>query len=608
MQIGVLRRYAPFLLALVVTGVIVIILLLRPEQALGLFVNVVQPLNDRNSQPGFTLGEEIVFTGDLNFKGDEGAVHTVTLDIVYRTGDGSFADVIGLDLPLGETTDEDFSGQMHERSGKVEGKLLVTVIFDAVKIFDVSGANGYGYGYDPGSTDKDGNILYILRYTPPEIPGDYEAKIAVVAEDEGGDVITPPVAVTSFSVLGEFSATALAVLYPASAGEALAGDLVVMQLDATSTKSRDFIATVNGIPQTTVSGELLSGAKSMVHASKVHRALRMKWEVDDDADLLLPFRVPGDTLPGARGPMVATVVDIAGQEATASSAVNVVDTRSTFNVYLLPRFNFITPALQCPDPSVAGDCTDSYEFRIPPLLNQTVPNVNQEFADVLAKNAADVTAKEVISAIWDYDATVPDFRLHFTTSAVNSLDTMGVGRGYIVLARDPIELGADPFIRTADAENDQFPGTEIPVPIKLTFEGSFIGNAQALPPTTDVEPIWNLVGPHGEVDTTVGVWLAPLAVRERQWDSLIAFRNELSIALDDSGDVSMLADGKPEIVFIRRFESLRPPEGFIGAGPNPLPSGSMVPAGSGLWLLMCDPVTQGGCDGGGTLPPVGPAP
>ena len=35
MRIGVLRRYSPFLLALAVTAVIVVILFLRPDAALG---------------------------------------------------------------------------------------------------------------------------------------------------------------------------------------------------------------------------------------------------------------------------------------------------------------------------------------------------------------------------------------------------------------------------------------------------------------------------------------------------------------------------------------------------------------------------------------------
>ena len=114
MRIGVLRRYWPFLLALAVTAVIVVILFLRPDAALGFAVNVTDPVNDRNSQPGFKLGEEVVFTGDVNFEAGAERVIDVTLDII-RTGDANlaFVNVTGLSLPLQEVTDLDITTQMH---------------------------------------------------------------------------------------------------------------------------------------------------------------------------------------------------------------------------------------------------------------------------------------------------------------------------------------------------------------------------------------------------------------------------------------------------------------------------------------------------------------
>ena len=114
-------------------------------------------------------------------------------------------------------------------------------------------------------------------------------------QTESGQAVTP--AVTNFSVLGALTATALATLYPISEVEALAGDLVILQFD-TSAKAKD-IATVSGVPKATVTHELLGSTDSMVHAFKVHEALRKKWGVADEADLLLPFEVP-DAGPAVR--------------------------------------------------------------------------------------------------------------------------------------------------------------------------------------------------------------------------------------------------------------------------------------------------------------------
>jgi hypothetical protein len=602
MPIGVLRRYSPFLLALAVTAVIVVILFLRPDSALGLAVNVTNPVNSTNGQPGFKLGEEVVFTGDVNFEGGPERVIDVTLDIIQSGDvDPAFANVIGLSLAIQEVTDLDVSDLMHQASGTTQGTLNLTVILDAVKTIKLT--NGYAYGYDDGSTDS-GSILIILKYIPPSLPGDYQATIRVATES--GQAVTP--AVTNFSVLDALTATALATLYPIGDVEALAGDMVILQFD-TSADAKD-IATVSGVPVATVStsaGEPLPQAKSLFQAFKVHEALRKKWGVAGEADLILPIRIPDDTLPGSRGPFVATIEDIAGQTFTIPTAssprVEVVDTRSIFNVYLLPRANLITPPLQCV-PAGVGVCNSSFEHDLSELLKQTVPNVDPAFATLLGKTPSDVTAAEVIDVIWGYDsALAPAFRSHLPFLDTGDLKTMDVGNGYIVETTD--EPG-DPFVRITDPDNEQFPTKAIPVPIKVSLRGRVIAEPDNLLPTTDVETGFNLVGAHAEVDTFIGVWLAPVIIPERTWVQVVTFRNELDIAMDDSGDVSLLADGKPEIVFKTRWESLRSPAGFPDAGPDPLPSGSTVKAGSGLWLRMCES-PESTCIGG-TLSFVGPAP
>ena len=611
MRIDVLRRYSPFLLALAVTAVVVVILFLRPNAALGLAVNVTDPVNSANGLSGFKLGEEVVITGDVNFEGGPERVVDVTLDIIQSGDvDPAFKNVIGLSLPIDEVTDLDISSQMHAVSGTAQGTLKLTVILDAVKRFQLG--NGYAYGYDDGSTDS-GNIRVILKYTPPSIAGDYQATIRVETEP-GGQAVTP--AVTNFSVLGPVEVLILTNLIE-SQGQGLAVLLIrwgssekllrraLMNLDFGGFGSFATSQGFSPIPDASVTQEPLSSTKSMVFASKFHEALLRKWGVDPEEGLLvLPLRIPEGTLPGTYGPFDITIEDIAGQTVTIPGPrVEVAASRSALDVYLLPQFNFITPALQC-FPASATQCTDDFEFDLKELLKQKVDNVSPAFATAIGKAVEDVTASDVLDIIWAYDtAQTPAFRSHVPFLSTGDLKSIGVGSGYIFkTTTDPV----DPFVRIVDPDNEQFPTKAIPVPLKLTFTGRVIADPVKLPPTTDLEKVWNLVGPHAEVDTTTGVWLAPVTIPERTWVHLITFENELDIALDDSGDLILLPGGKPQIVFSQRWVSLRPPAGFPDAGPSPLPSGSTVKAGSGLWLLMCEsPATT--CVGG-TLSFVGPAP
>ena len=178
---------------------------------------------------------------------------------------------------------------------------------------------------------------------------------------------------------------------------------------------------------------------------------------------------------------------------------------------------------------------------------------------------------------------------------------MRAGRGYAVKTRSI--GGVEPFKRILDPANSQFPSTEIPVPIKLAFDGAVIADPDpnSLLPTTRVERRWNLVSAHTEIDTTVGDLLIAVTIPVRTWVQLIAFENVLDISLDDAGKLKLRAEGNPEILFKRRFQSLRAPAGFPDSGPDPKPSGDPVPAGSSLWLFMCD-TPDVACVGGELLP------
>ncbi len=466
---------------------------------------------------------------------------------------------------------------------------MYNVTFEGIKIFDIS--SGFGYGYD-GLTSTGGRLEYILKYTPAPFTGDYKATITIETEPA---VVIPP-AVTTFTILESTTATALATLYPVSSGQALPGDLVVLQLDVSADIRHMAVDKVTGVPKITVTGDLLTETLSMTEASKFHPALREKWGVLSTADYLLPVRVPGNAVPGQFNPRV-TAEAIDGVPFTTSTTstpptsprVDVVSTRSSFNVYLMPRFNFISPPLQC----ATGDCTAAFEFKIKELLEkQVVPRskLNPAFPDSSGNTTGDVPLSDIIDTIHAYDVTLAtsDFTSYLSDAFVgnDTLTIMGVGRGYIF--RTKIVSGEVPFKKIKDAGNPQFPLTEIPVPIKLTFTGAVVATGNAPSPSITLKKRWNLVGPHTEKDTTVGVYMGPIAPTtvDRKWRQLIGFKNLLDVSLVD-GKVK-LREGKPEILFEKRFESLRAPAGFPDAGPNPLPSGSSVPAGVALWLLMSE--------------------
>ena len=259
-------------------------------------------------------------------------------------------------------------------------------------------------------------------------------------------------------------------------------------------------------------------------------------------------------MPGQASPTV-TAVDIAGQIFTTSATttpatspvVEVASTRSTFNVYLLPRFSFIAPPLECAASTALCTGDEDHEFDINELLQQTVPRskLNPAFLALIPAVLGPVPLSELVDTIFGYNTAVTPPRFTaFTTSVVlaDDLFAMRAGRGYAVKTRSI--GGVEPFQRILDPANSQFPSTEIPVPIKLAFDGAVIADPDpnSLLPTTRVERRWNLVSAHTEIDTTVGDLLIAIAVTipVRTWVQLIAFENVLDISLDDAGKLKLI--------------------------------------------------------------------
>ena len=390
---------------------------------------------------------------------------------------------------------------------------------------------------------------------------------------------------TGFSILGplEGTTTVLATLYLASEdGAALAGDVAILQVDVAG--STDDIASVE------LAGDLILGTE-MIDSTDFHDSLKTKWGVAAEAGFSYPIRVGGPS--GSFFP-TATVEDIAGQIDAATFTVEVIGSRETFNIYLMPELNFITPALQCASPPstpilyTGGGCDVS--FDIARLLSQSVENVNPDFLTEIGETDSTVTLADVVDLIFSYDTSlaIPDFAVFSSDSnpANDTLSVMTAGMGYILTTAT---AGAfNPFITNIDPDIAQLADDVVPVPLKVTVTGLVSADPEAVPDSTTVVEIWNLVGPHSATDTDVATFLAGVTFPVREWASLIAARNRLDLAYDEDGNVDLLTDGTPLHDFTEalEFETL--------SGP-PLADNDPVPAGSGLWLFM-------GADG--ELPPV----
>ena len=197
------------------------------------------------------------------------------------------------------------------------------------------------------------------------------------------------------------------------------------------------IDSVTGLPQVTATGQIIGSTASMMKAADFHPSLRAKWEVDADADVLLPIKIPTTAVAGIDSAVV-TVTDIAGQTFTTTAAtsptVKVASTRSVFNVYFLPVFNFVTPALQCSPAGAA--CTAAFEFVIAELLKQTVKGdkINPAFLTAIGKTAADdIPMSQLVEKIFAYDAKITAFDRYNTDPLfASTLDNIRAGLGYIL--------------------------------------------------------------------------------------------------------------------------------------------------------------------------------
>ena len=566
-------KYIPLYVSVLVTTVVMALLFLRPDPAFGLTVAVDPPENERNNLSGFQLGEPVVLTARINLEGELENIESATLDLTQISGDAGYTNVVALDLPIDVVT-----GQVVVVA---QGTLVVDVAHTEVEI--VPPINGNAYGYQ-GSGQSGGVITYTLTYTPPLVRGFYEAEVSVTTDQQ---VVTNK---TGFSILGpvvgccEVAFDDLENLLDGKDPIAGAKLLFAMNLAIDAINFHKIRVILRSAGDLSVQSH---SSQTMFKRTDFHPAILEKWDVPPEADFILPFRIPDGVANNTTLQFDIEVEDIAGQTLTETVEVTLSDSRSSLNTYLMPGFNFVTPGLQCVDSTCSGD-----EYDIAALLAaQTVSRdkLNPAFLAEIPAVTGDVPLDEIVETVFAWDPVSDTFPSYTTSPSANTLLTMKAGNGYII--KTASINGVEPFKVFTDDSPQFEAGTELPVPVKLTFEGTVIIDPGQSLPIYPVEPVWNLVGPHVERDTSVGVFLSPVTFATRKWVSLFEFRNTLEVAFDDEGHVKRLAGGQPELLFVNRFNTL------LGPDFGPQPAGDVIRAGSGLWLLMCDGPAEE-CSGG----------
>ncbi len=156
--------YLPLYAALVACF-IVALLLLRPDQALGLSVDVVASKNGDASQTMFAQGEEVTIDIEVDLEGREEEFVSAAIEVIQVDGESGFTGII-INLPTG-------------KGDYVTGSPPEGVDPDSVGSARLNVAHE---GVSPGSSGSamsytGGKIAYSIVYSPPEIGGDYRATV-----------------------------------------------------------------------------------------------------------------------------------------------------------------------------------------------------------------------------------------------------------------------------------------------------------------------------------------------------------------------------------------------------------------------------------------------
>ena len=334
--------------------------------------------------------------------------------------------------------------------------------------------------------------------------------------------------------------TALNTVYAFTALAGTPGDPMVYQV--TSTDADTGVAKV----EFSVSGDLL------LPSGSVPTVLVDQWGTT--GNFLYPTVIPSAAPPGALT-LGVKATDLAGNVTTNTVSATVSAAMTAWNTCLQKGNNLIALPIQPTDGTIAT------------LLAQKVSNVDATFkASLLAvANAGyaaadpsvkldadgDVTLANVVETIqyWpggvtgeiDPATTLPLAFLTFSvdTPGANTLTTLQEGKAYWVKMSDAAFKSAPPLLGfTVNSFSC----------MTLTTPGQFLTPGD-VPPTFNVKDGWNMVGRHGEENTTVAQFLAGVTfvsvlpdgtiVTARTWTSLLAFLNGIIFDYANAGSLSI---------------------------------------------------------------------
>lgn len=163
--------YLPLYVSLAACFVIALILL-RPDQAMGLSVDVVASKSGDASQTMFDQGEDVTIDIEVDLEGREEEFVSATFEVRQVEGESGFVGII-IDLPTG-VGDYITGGPPEGVDPDSVGSARLNVSHEGISAGDSGSAMSY----------SGGKIVYSIIYSPPDFGGDYTATVNISTTQE----------------------------------------------------------------------------------------------------------------------------------------------------------------------------------------------------------------------------------------------------------------------------------------------------------------------------------------------------------------------------------------------------------------------------------------
>jgi hypothetical protein len=258
----------------------------------------------------------------------------------------------------------------------------------------------------------------------------------------------------------------LAVIYPVGVISARPGDEVIVRVFA-----GDSGVGLNTL--TIKSAENIPGTE-MLENSDYFRLVRDTGNASHFAVIDVPSDIQADFS------CTVSAIDKAGNSANVTFNISVSQSLLAFNLEFMPGVNLISL----------------------PIIPEN-PDVEKIFSDT-----------DFIESIWAYDANTSTWSVYTPGEAPDTLTELKTGYGYRVLTNKSTFTK----VRLPNSSS------EVPLPIKVSYNGSYLKPAQ-LPPVYRLYRGWNLIGFHSEVKMVADEYLAGLTYPEKIWSSLLTYEN-----------------------------------------------------------------------------------